>query len=131
MSDAGRALRSELGRVRGLGSAKEGVQHWWMQRLTAVALVPLLLWFVVAVVAHTGDDYAAVHGWLASPVTLGLMILLVAAAFQHAQLGLQVVIEDYIHGEGPKIALILLVKFASLLLGLAAVIALLVIAFGR
>jgi succinate dehydrogenase / fumarate reductase membrane anchor subunit len=131
MSDAGRLLRSELGRVRGLGSAKEGVHHWWMQRLTAVALVPLVLWFAIAVIAHTGQDYAAVHAWLASPLTFGLMVLLVGATFHHAQLGLQVVIEDYVHNEALKIAAILAVKFASLALGLAAVVALLVIAFGR
>ena len=131
MNGAGRVLRTELGRVRGLGSAKEGVQHWWMQRVTAIALIPLLLWFVIAVVAHTGQDYAAVHAWLASPVTLGLMILLVGAVFEHAQLGLQVVIEDYVHSEWLKIAAILGVKLASLVLGLAAVVALAVIAFGH
>ena len=131
MSDAGPLLRSQLGRVRGLGSAKEGVHHWWMQRITAVALVPLVLWFAVAVIAHTGQDYASVHAWLARPLTFGLMVLLVGATFYHAQLGLQVVIEDYVDNEAVKIATILAVKFASLVLGLAAIVALLVIAFGR
>jgi succinate dehydrogenase / fumarate reductase membrane anchor subunit len=102
-----------------------------MQRLTAVALVPLVLWFVIGVVAHAGADFAAVHAWLGSPLTFGLMILLLAAALHHAQLGLQVVIEDYVHHEGLKIAAILLVKLASLALGVAATVALLVIAFGR
>jgi succinate dehydrogenase membrane anchor subunit len=131
VSQSGRAFRTELGRVRGLGAAKEGVHHWWMQRVSAIALVPLALWFVIAVVAHTGADYAAARAWLASPVTFGLMVLLVGATFYHAQLGLQVVIEDYVHHEGGKIALILLTKLASLVLALAAVIALLLIAFGR
>jgi len=131
MSDAGPLLRSQLGRVRGLGSAKEGVHHWWMQRVTAVALVPLVLWFAIAVIAHTGQDYASVHAWLASPLTFGLMVLLVGATFYHAQLGLQVVIEDYIHNEVVKLTAVLAVKFASLVLGLAAIVALLVIAFGR
>ena len=131
MSEAGRTFRTELGRVRGLGAAKEGVHHWWMQRVSAIALVPLTLWFVIALVAHTGADYATARAWLGSPVTFGLMVLLVGATFYHAQLGLQVVIEDYIHREGWKIALILLTKLASLVLALAAIVALLVIAFGR
>jgi len=131
VSEAGRAFRTELGRVRGLGAAKEGVQHWWMQRVSAVALVPLTLWFVSTVVAHTGADYATTRAWLGSPVTFGLMVLLVGATFYHAQLGLQVVIEDYIHGEAWKIAFILLTKLASLVLALSAIVALLVIAFGR
>jgi succinate dehydrogenase / fumarate reductase membrane anchor subunit len=125
-----RSYRTQLARVRGLGSAKEGVQHWWAQRLTALALVPLGLWFVASVVALIGADHAAVAAWLASPVTLGLMILLVAAAFHHMQLGLQVVVEDYVQSEGVRLALIVALKAASLLLALAAVIALLRVAFG-
>ena len=114
-----------------LGAAKEGVHHWWMQRVSALALVPLTLWFVIALVAHVGVDYAAARAWLGSPVTFGLMALLIGATFYHAQLGLQVVIEDYIHHEGGKIALILLTKLASLALALSAIVALLTIAFGR
>ena len=124
------ARSSELGRARGLGSAKEGVRHWWHQRLTAIALVPLLLWFVAALVAHTGTDHANVVLWLGSPVTFGLMLLLVGATFWHMALGLQVVIEDYVHREALKLGLIILVQFVSLALGLAAAIALAVIAFG-
>lgn len=122
--------RSELGRVRGLGSAKEGAQHWWMQRVSALALVPLSLWFVTALVAHMGADYTAMRAWLGSPVTFAMMALTVGITFYHAQLGLQVVIEDYVHGEGLKIAAILAVKFICAALALAAVVALLVIAFG-
>jgi succinate dehydrogenase membrane anchor subunit len=131
VSETGRSFRTELGRVRGLGAAKEGVHHWWMQRVSAIALVPLTLWFVIALVAHISADYAATRAWLGSPVTFGLMVLLIGATFYHAQLGLQVVIEDYVHHEGGKIALILLTKLASLVLALAAIVALLVIAFGR
>ncbi len=123
-------LRSDLGRVRGLGSAKEGVQHWWMQRLTALALVPLALWLVASLVAHTGAGHAAATAWIGAPVTVGLLVLLLGATFYHAQLGLQVVIEDYVHREGLKIALIILVKAASLVLGLAGILAVLFIAFG-
>ena len=124
-------FRSDLARVRGLGSAKAGVQHWWMQRVTAIALVPLALWFVIAVVAHTGADHAGMRAWLGSPVTFGLMALLLGATFYHAALGLQVVIEDYVHGEGLKIATLLAVKLGCLVLALTAIVALLVIAFGN
>jgi succinate dehydrogenase / fumarate reductase, membrane anchor subunit len=130
MNQAGRAFRSDLARVRGLGSAKEGVQHWWMQRVTAIALVPLTLWFVIAVVAHTGADYVTTRAWLGSPVTFGLMVLLIGATFYHAVLGLQVVVEDYVHSEGRKIALILTIKLLCLMLALAGIIALMSIAFG-
>jgi succinate dehydrogenase / fumarate reductase, membrane anchor subunit len=131
VSGAAGDLRSDLGRVRGLGSAKEGVHHWWMQRLSAIALVPLTIWFVASLIAHTGASYFAVSAWLASPVVFGLMVLLVAATFYHAALGLQVIIEDYIHREVAKITLLLLMKFSCAVLALAAVVSLLVIAFGR
>lgn len=122
--------RSPLGRVRGLGSAKEGVEHWWMQRLTALALIPLTLWFVAALVAHMGAGHAAATAWIGSPLTVGLLVLLIAVTFYHAQLGLQVVIEDYIHREAAKITLLILVKAAGLILALAGILAVLFIAFG-
>lgn len=122
-------LRSPLGRVRGLGSAKDGTGHWWAQRLTALALVPLTVWFVGAVVSLIGADHAAVADWIASPVVAGLLILLIVATFYHAALGLQVVIEDYVHGEGAKIALLLLVKALSVVLSLAAVLSVLTLLF--
>jgi succinate dehydrogenase / fumarate reductase membrane anchor subunit len=123
-------MRSALGRVRHLGSAKEGVQHWWAQRLTALALVPLTLWFVASVAWLAGADHAGFTGWVARPHNALLMILLLGAGFHHAQLGLQVVIEDYVHGEGAKLALLIVVKFAALLLALAGIFAVLKIAFG-
>ena len=124
------SYRTPIGRARGLGSAKEGVAHWWAQRLTALALVPLVLWFVISVVSHVGAGRAAVLDWLQSPIPAGLMILLIVATFHHAQLGVQVVIEDYVHNEAAKLASIILVKFAALVLGLAAVLAVLSIVFG-
>jgi succinate dehydrogenase / fumarate reductase membrane anchor subunit len=125
-----RGFRSDIARVRDLGAAKEGVQHWWMQRVTAIVLVPLTLWFVIAVIAHVGADYAAMRAWLGSPVTFALMVLFIGAAFHHAQLGLQVVIEDYVHNKGAKIAAILMAKLGCLVLALAAIVALMMIAFG-
>ncbi|MCZ6509344.1 MAG: succinate dehydrogenase, hydrophobic membrane anchor protein, partial [Alphaproteobacteria bacterium] len=90
------SLRSPLGRARGLGSAKSGTQHWWAQRLTAIALVPLTIWFVIAMVAATGSDYTTARAFIGNPVTAVLLVLLIVATFHHAQLGLQVVIEDYV-----------------------------------
>jgi succinate dehydrogenase / fumarate reductase membrane anchor subunit len=124
------SYRTPIGRARGLGSAKEGVAHWWAQRLTALALVPLVLWFVISVIGLVGAGRAAVVDWLESPLSAGLMILLIVATFHHAQLGVQVVIEDYVHNEAAKLAFIILVKFAALILGLAAILAVLSIVFG-
>ena len=123
-------LRSPLGRALGLGSAKEGAEHWWLQRVTAVALVPLALWFVAALVAHLGVERAAVVIWLRSPLTAVAMILLVVATFTHMALGLQVVIEDYVHHEATKIASLVLVRLACWALGAAALFAVLRVAFG-
>lgn len=124
------SFRTPMGRARGLGSARDGAGHWWAQRLTAIALVPLTLWFVASVVALAGASHAEVVAWLGAPVPAVLMILMIVATFHHAQLGLQVVIEDYIHSEGLKIAGIVLVKFAAAALGLVSVFAVLRIAFG-
>ncbi|MCA3246243.1 MAG: succinate dehydrogenase, hydrophobic membrane anchor protein [Azospirillum sp.] len=126
----GKSLRSPLGRVRGLGSAKDGTHHWWAQRVTAIALVPLLLWFVASVVSLAGAPLAEVKAWLASPVAAVLLLALIVAVFHHAQLGLQVVIEDYVHAEGVKIAALLLVKGAALLFGGLSAFSVLKLAFG-
>lgn len=122
-----RPLRSELGRVRGLGSAKEGVQHWWAQRMTALALIPLSLWFVASLVFMLDVDHATAMWWLGSPVTLGLMSLFLIALIYHAVLGLQVVIEDYIHGHATKLILLLLIKASGFVLGTAGIVAMLII----
>ena len=123
-------LRSPLGRAVGLGSAKEGVQHWWRQRLTAVALVPLALWFAASVLAHLGSDHAQFIAWLRAPVPAILMILLLGASFYHAALGCQVVIEDYVHGGAAKLLALTAVRFACVLLAVAGIFAVLRIALG-
>ncbi len=119
------SLRTALGRVRGLGSAGEGTAHWWAQRLTAIALVPLTLWFVISVVMLTGAGRGEVVGWLARPFNFGAMGLLVGAGIHHAQLGLQVVIEDYVHAEPVRVAGLMAMKFAAVLLALVAAVSLL------
>ena len=96
---ARQSLRSPLGRAIGLGSAKHGADHWWAQRVSAVALILLGLWFAASLIAHAGADHGAVVAWLRNPITAILMLLLVATTFYHAALGLQVVIEDYVHSE--------------------------------
>ena len=124
-------MRSALGRVRGLGSAKSGTGHWWSQRLTAIALVPLTLWFVGAVATRAGANHAEMVAWLSSPWNACLMILLIVATFYHAWLGMQVVIEDYVHDERFKIAGLLLVKGASILLALLALVAVFILLTGQ
>jgi len=124
------SLQTPLGRARGLGSAKEGVSHWWTQRVTAVALVPLTLWFVVALLSVAGADYETVVAWIARPFNAVLLIALLISMFYHAILGLQVIIEDYVHHEGTKVASLLVMKFLLVLLGGSAVLAVLRIAVG-
>ena len=116
-------LRAPLARVRGLGSARDGTHHWWMQRVTAVALVPLAVWFTVSVLRVTGADHAGASEWLQSPLNAALMVALVVALFYHAFLGLQVVLEDYVHAKPVKVASLLLVKFLLILLALVATLA--------
>ena len=122
-------MRTPESRVRGLGSAHHGAAHWWMQRLTALALIPLALWFVSYVCVTVGLDYKAATAAMHRPVNAILLVLLIGAALHHGQLGLQVVIEDYVHTEGTKVALIVLVKFAAFALGVAAAFAVLKVAF--
>ncbi|MGQ3298268.1 succinate dehydrogenase, hydrophobic membrane anchor protein [Reyranella sp.] len=123
-------LRSPLNRARGLGSAKSGVHHFWVQRLTALALIPLVIWFAISLVTMSGADYGMVRAWIGSPVAMVLLILTIVIGLHHGQLGLQVVIEDYVHNDGAKLALIVAVKFIAVLFGLAAVVAIMRIGFG-
>ena len=123
-------LRTPLARARGLGSARVGVHHWWAQRLTAIALIPLVVWFAISLVMMSGADYGSVRAWIGSPVVMVLLILTVAVGLHHGQLGLQVVIEDYVHSDGFKLALIVAVRFIAILFGVAAVVAILRIGFG-
>jgi succinate dehydrogenase / fumarate reductase membrane anchor subunit len=120
-------FRSPLGRAMGLGSAKAGFGHWWTERITAIALLPLSVWFAASLIAYSGSDYPVFIGWIGSPVTAVLMILLLIALFWHAALGLQVVIEDYIHS-GAKIWMLLAARFICFALAVAGIVATLRIA---
>lgn len=116
-------FRAPLARVRGLGAAGEGVHHWWMQRVTAIALVPLMLWLLGSVITVVGKPYADASAWLQGPVNAALMILLVACLFYHAYLGLRVVIEDYVHDVTTKLISLLGLKFLLSLLAVIAILA--------
>jgi len=122
--------RTPLARARGLGSAKDGVGHWWAQRLTAIALIPLVVWFAISLVMLSGADYTVVRAWIGSPLVMMLLVLTIAVGLHHAQLGMQVVIEDYVGGDGWKLALIVIVKFIAVLFGLGTIVAILRIGFG-
>ena len=124
------SLQTPLARARGLGSAKEGSHHWWAQRLTAIALVPLSLWFIYSLVCIGSMDYNTAVEWLQSPVTSVLMILFVVALFYHAQLGIQVVVEDYVRCEVLKISCIILTSFLMLFAGISGVLAILKVFLG-
>ncbi len=121
--------RTPLARARGLGSAKEGVHHWWMQRLTAIALIPLVVWFAISLVMLSGAEYQVVRAWIASPLVMLMLILTIGIGLHHAQLGLQVVWEDYTEGAF-RVAMIVLTKFLAVLFGLGAIVAVLRIGFG-
>jgi succinate dehydrogenase / fumarate reductase, membrane anchor subunit len=123
-------LRSPVARVRGLGSAKSGTQHWWHQRVSAVALILLVSWFVVSLILNAPAGQAQVRAWVSSPVTMVMLIMTILFGLWHAALGMQVVIEDYVHSEGMKIGLILLIKVLALLAAVAAVVAMFRMAFG-
>lgn len=106
---------SPLAKVRGHGSAKGGAKHWWAQRVTAIALVPLGLWFVTSLVQLMRSDYASMVVWFSSPLVALLMSGFVVAMFYHAYLGIQVVLEDYVHKKSTLITLMILLKFGAFL----------------
>ena len=124
------SLRSPLGKVLGAGSAKQGVHHWWMQRLTSVALVPLSIWFVVSLLSLPSFDHATVVAWMGQSWTALLLILFVLVAAWHSQLGVRVVVEDYVHGAGARTVTLVSVTFAHTLIAAAGVFAVLKVAFG-
>ena len=124
------SLRNPLQRVRGLGSAKSGTHHWIIQRLTAVGLLPLTAWFLYSVVGLVGGEYADARTFVAQPWNAGLLAMFVLLLFYHAKLGIQVVIEDYVHTRGVEVALHLINIFACLLAALVAVFAIVRIALG-
>ena len=123
-------LRSPLGRVLGLGSAKDGTEHWWAQRMSAIALVPLTLWFMWSLLALPALDYATVRAWLSFPLSGFLAVLLVAALTYHSHLGTTEVIEDYVHSAGMKLLSLLLLRFVHVLVGGASIFAIMRVAFG-
>jgi succinate dehydrogenase / fumarate reductase membrane anchor subunit len=122
------SIRTPLARVRGLGTAKDGTHHWWLQRVTSVALVPLALWFVISLLSVARADYQTFHLWLSNPISAGLMVALLAAMFYHANLGMQVIFEDYVRPEGAKIVAVLATQFVLFLLGAISIVAVLKVA---
>jgi succinate dehydrogenase / fumarate reductase membrane anchor subunit len=124
------SLRSPLGQVSGLGSAKDGTGHWWSQRLTAVALVPLTLWFLFSLLTLPSLEYVTVRTWLSFPMSAFLAALLVAVLTYHSYLGTTVVIEDYVHSKGLKLLSLLSLRFLYVLVGGASIFAILRVAFG-
>ncbi len=123
------SLRTPLGRVLGLGSAKDGTAHWWAERVSSVALVPLTLWLLIGLLALGSLDYDGVRAFLAAPLHGLLAVLLVAVMAYHSDLGTTVIVEDYVHAHGLKIALLLLLRFAYVLLAGGAIFAILHLVF--
>jgi succinate dehydrogenase / fumarate reductase membrane anchor subunit len=124
------SLRSPLSRALGRGSAKGGVNHWWVQRLSAAALIPLTVWFVVSILTLPALDHATVVAWMGQTWTAVFLILLVLTASWHSQLGVRVVVEDYVHGNGTKAIVLALVTFFHAVVAVAGVLAILKVAFG-
>lgn len=124
------SLRSPLRRVTGLGTAKEGVGHWWSQRVTSVALLLLGLWFVASLLRMPNLGHEFVTTWIAMPLNAVLLLLLIGTLVYHSQLGVQVVVEDYVHHHGLKVATLLLLTFAHVVVAALAIFAVLRIAFG-
>ena len=126
MRNTNTSLRSNTKRARGLGASHHGTGHWWLQRLSAVGIVPLSIWFMVVLVNHlVGADAATIATWLKSPFSAIGLLLLVIALFTHARLGVQVIIEDYVHSESKKIALLLVNNAAIFVAGLVCIFSIL------
>ena len=123
-----RSLRSPLGRVRGMGSAKGGTHHWWMQRITSIALLPLSIWLIFSLAGLAGAGYGVVLEWIGNTLNAVLLLAFLTAAFHHAASGLQVVIEDYVRSEFKRFALICAVNGLAVLLWLATTLSVLRIA---
>lgn len=124
------SFRTPLARARGLGSAREGTGHWVVQRITAVALVPLCLWFVISILMLMHSDYVTVVNWMHAPWNAVLLVLLLLAVYWHAYLGLQVVVEDYVHVAWQKISALVLLRFIAVILAAMGIFVVLRVAFG-
>jgi succinate dehydrogenase membrane anchor subunit len=123
-------MATPLGKVRGLGSARRGTETFFLQRLTAVANVPLVIFLIVSIVSHIGADYGTVRAYLAQPLVAVAMLALVISASIHMRIGLKEIIEDYVHGEGAKLAALLLATFFAAGIALASTLALVKISLG-
>jgi len=123
-------MRSALGRARGLGSAKDGVHHWWIERLSAIALIPLTLWFVIAVISVAGADYDTFVAWMGKPWNAALMIMFISAAFLHGKMGMEVIIEDYVEPRCAQLTLRIFVNMMAFALGIFSIVSVLLIALG-
>lgn len=124
------SLRSPLSEARGLGAAKEGTHHWFIQRISAVAMAPLMLWLLFSLATLAGSDYVVVRGWIASPLNTALLLVLVATLFHHALIGMQVVIEDYVAAEGRKLAALIVSRFVLIIAAVLGIVAILKISLG-
>jgi succinate dehydrogenase / fumarate reductase membrane anchor subunit len=124
------SLRSPLSQALGLGSAKDGTGHWWAQRVTSIALIPLTLWFLFSLLTLPSLDYDTVRTWLSVPFTGFLAVLLVAVTSYHSYLGTIVIVEDYVHASGMKILSLMLLRFFYVLAGGAGIFAILRLVFG-
>ncbi len=122
-------LRTPLSQVKGLGSAKEGTGHFWVQRLTAIGLIPLVLWLSFSIAALPGMDYISIREWISSPFTSIMLILFLIAGFYHAKLGLQTVLEDYIGNHSTRTVMIIAISFLATILAVTGVFSVLRIAF--
>ena len=124
------SLLSWLNKASGLDSAKDGTGHWWAQRITAVVLVPLGLWFAISLLGMPNADYSAVRFWLAEPLNSILMILLIVSVLHHSQLGIQVVVEDYVHNDQVKVLVLTLSKVLHIALAVGATCSLILVLLG-
>ncbi|WP_424134845.1 succinate dehydrogenase, hydrophobic membrane anchor protein [Roseomonas chloroacetimidivorans] len=125
MSDHQARLQTPLGRVRGFGSAKNGTHHWWMQRVTSIVMLPLVIWFTFSIAAHAGEPYEVMAEWIGRPFNAVLLLVLITIGFYHTASGLQVVVEDYVRPDRAVMAVNLAVKSILTLLGLLAALSVL------
>ncbi|ATU93519.1 succinate dehydrogenase, hydrophobic membrane anchor protein [Phyllobacterium zundukense] len=123
-------MRTPLKKVRGLGSAKEGTDHFWRQRLTALANIPVMLFFIGLILSLHGAGFAETRSALSHPLTALVLLMMIISGLYHMRLGMQVIIEDYVHGEGTKIVLLMLNTFFALAVGIVSVFAILKLSFG-